>query len=72
MALYHFAQVWGQFRSWLWTMNPALPPSEAVIAQALRNTLPEFLADAPEDNNLVKFILENTDYERSPMVQLAA
>ena len=53
-------------------MNPTLPPSEAVVAQALRNTLPEFLADAPQDNNLAKFILENTDYERSPMVQLAA
>ena len=72
LALYHPAQVWTQFRSWLRTMNPAMPPSEAVVAQALRNTLPEFLADAPEDNNLAKFILENTDYERSPMVQLAA
>jgi len=45
---------------------------EAVVAQALRNTLPEFLADAPNDNILTKFVLENTDYERSPIVQLAA
>ena len=27
-------------------MNPALPPSEFVVACALRSTLPEFLQDA--------------------------
>jgi len=29
---------------WLRTMNPAMPPSELVVASALRSTLPEFIA----------------------------
>ena len=40
------AEVWRLFRSWLRTMNPALPPSELVVACALRATLPEFLQAA--------------------------
>ena len=46
LALHHTAQVWHLFRSWLRTMNPALPPSELVVACALRSALPEFLEDA--------------------------
>jgi len=42
LALNHMAEVWRLFRSWLRTMNPALPPSELVVACALRATLPEF------------------------------
>jgi hypothetical protein len=72
LALSQPTLVWGHFRSWLRTMNTAMPPSEAVVAQALRNTLPEFLADTSNDDILAKFVLENTDYERSPIVQLAA
>ena len=60
------------FRSWLRTMNPAQPPSEAVVARALRNTLPEFLLDKPEEYNFKKFILDRTDFERCPRLQLAA
>jgi len=46
LALNHTAEVWRQFRSWLRTMNPALPPSELVVACALRSSLPEFLQAA--------------------------
>jgi hypothetical protein len=46
LALNYTAEVWRQFRSWLRTMNPALPPSELVVACALRATLPEFLQAA--------------------------
>jgi len=46
LALNHTAEVWRQFRSWLRTINPALPPSELVVACALRSTLPEFLEAA--------------------------
>ena len=49
LALSCRAEVWGSFRSWLRTMNPAQPPSEAVVAHALRHTLPEFLADTSSD-----------------------
>ena len=72
LALYHHTQVWAHFRSWMRTMKPQLPPSEAVVAQALRNTFPEFLVNTPEDNTLAKFILENTDYQRCPNLRLAA
>ncbi|MFP5234114.1 MAG: hypothetical protein ACLGQX_16050 [Acidobacteriota bacterium] len=43
LALNHTAEAWRQFRSWLRTMNPALPPSELAVACARRATLPEFL-----------------------------
>jgi len=46
LALNHTAETWRLFRSWLRTMNPALPPSELVVACALRATLPEFLKAA--------------------------
>lgn len=72
LALYFRRDVWTHFRSWLRTMNPAQPPSEAVVAQALRNTLPEFLVDTSDEYNLKKFILERTDFERCPQLQLAA
>jgi DDE superfamily endonuclease len=72
LALYFRADVWTYFRSWLRTMKPAQPPSEAVVAQALRNTLPEFLVTAPAEHDLKKFILERTDFDRCPELQLAA
>ena len=53
-------------------MNPAQPPSEAVVAQALRNTLPEFLLDNPDEHDFKKFILDRIDFERCPHLQLAA
>ena len=72
LALYFRVEVWRCFRSWLRSMNPTQPPSEAVVAQALRSTLPEFLVSAPEEHDLKKFILDNTDFERCPLLQLAA
>ena len=54
--------VWQHFRSWLRTMNPAAAPSEAVVAQALRDTLPDFLLKAPAEHDLKKFVTENADF----------
>jgi hypothetical protein len=71
LALYFHRDVWAHFRSWLRTMNPDQPPSEAVVVQALRNTFPEFLLDNDE-HNFKKFILDRTDFERCPQLQLAA
>ena len=70
--LYFRRNIWVHFRSWLRTMNPAQPPSEAVVAQALRNTLPEFLLDNPDGHDFKKFVLDRTDFERCPQLQLAA
>ena len=44
LAINHTAQVWRGFWSWLRTMNPAMPPSELVVANALRTGLPAFFA----------------------------
>jgi len=44
LAINHTAQVWRCFRSWLRTMNPAMAPSELIVASALRTTLTGFLA----------------------------
>ncbi len=71
LALNFRVQVWNAFRGWLRTMNPAHPPSEAVVAQALRNALPEFLVAAPQTHDLKKFILNRTDLDRCPPLQLA-
>jgi hypothetical protein len=37
-------QVWSSFGSWLRTIRPGVAPSEFVVATALRQSLPEFLA----------------------------
>ena len=34
--------VWSSFGSWLRTIRPGIPPSELVVANALRQTLPNF------------------------------
>jgi hypothetical protein len=44
LAINHTAEVWRGFWSWLRTMNPAMPPSELVVASALRTGLPGFFA----------------------------
>jgi DDE superfamily endonuclease len=54
LALNYTAQAWHCFRSWLRTMNPALPPSELVVSMALRQALPEFFASAKIDPDLKK------------------
>ena len=40
LALNHTAEVWRCFRSWLRTMNPTMPPSELIVANALRYSIP--------------------------------
>lgn len=72
LALSFRPEVWQCFRSWLRTMNPAQPPSEAVVAHALRNALPEFLTTAPPNHRLKKFLLDRTDPDRCPSLRLAA
>ncbi|HZL95417.1 MAG TPA: transposase [Vicinamibacterales bacterium] len=72
LALNHRQQVWRHFRSWMRTMNPAAPPSEAVVAEALRGALPEFLLIAPDDHELKKFLLDHADPERCGGLQLSA
>ena len=64
--------VWRFFGSWLRTVRPGLAPSEQVVAVALRNTLPEFLATAAKTSILAKFIGDRLDLSRTEGTSLAA
>ncbi len=71
LAINHRSEVWRRFNSWMRTMVPSKPPSEAVVAQALRSSLPEFLLRSPDTEELKKFVLDNADIDRCPALQLA-
>lgn len=64
--------VWRSFGSWLRTIRPGLAPSEQVVAVALRNTLPEFLATDANTSIFVKFIRSRLDLSRAEGTRLAA
>jgi len=64
--------VWRSFGSWIRTVRPGLAPSELVVAVALRNTLPEFLASSAKTSILVKFIQDRLDLSRIEGTSLAA
>src|SRR5215470_69777 len=53
--------VWGSFGSWLRTIRPGIPPSELVVTNALRQTLPDFLLNCAKSNFLAKFIVDRQD-----------
>jgi hypothetical protein len=62
--------VWNSFGSWLRTVRPGIPPSELVVANALRQSLPEFLVNAGKTNIFAKFIGERQDLERFELFRL--
>ena len=64
--------VWASFGSWLRTIRPGIVPTEAVVAIALRNTLPYFLADNSPAPILAKFIQERLDLSKTNARRLAA
>ena len=64
--------VWQSFGSWIRTIRPGLAPSEQVVAIALRNTFPEFLATASKTAILVKFLRDRLDLSRAEGTSLAA
>jgi len=59
----HPKLVWHSFGSWLRTIRPGVAPSEFVVAAALRNSFPDFLLAAPENEILAKFIRERQDLD---------
>jgi hypothetical protein len=63
--------VWSSFGSWLRTIRPGIPPSELVVANALRHCLPEFLLDSAKTNFFAKFITERQDPDTFEMFRLA-
>jgi hypothetical protein len=64
--------VWDSFGSWLRTIRPGIPPSEFVVANALRQTLPEFLMPTAKSDSLTKFIAERQDTENMRTFRLAS
>jgi hypothetical protein len=62
--------VWDSFGSWLRTIRPGIPPSELVVATALRQCLPDFLLDTTENNSFAKFILERQDPDNMELFRL--
>jgi hypothetical protein len=66
------ALVWRHFGSWLRTVRPGVCPSEMVVAIALRNSLPEFLADKSCEPNFAKFMRDRIDLERTKGMRMAA
>jgi len=72
VAVLHPRAVWRAFGSWLRTVRPGVPPSERVVALSLRNTLPQFLADAPETHSLAQFIRSRVDPGRAEGLRLAS
>src|SRR6516164_1915639 len=64
--------VWDTFGSWLRTIRPGIPPSEFVVANALRQTLPEFLMARAKSDSLTKFITERQDTENMRTFRLAS
>jgi len=64
--------IWRSFGSWIRTIRPGLAPSEQVVAVALRNTLPEFLAAPAQTAIFVKFLRERIDLARTEGIRLVA
>jgi DDE superfamily endonuclease len=66
------SRVWQHFNSWMRTMKLDQSPSEMVVGQSLRASLPNFLASMHEKHDLEKFIVENADLSRMPDLRLSA
>ena len=64
--------VWDSFGSWLRTIRPGIPPSEFVVANALRQTLPDFLFGSSKNGSLAKFIADRQDTKRMRIFRLVA
>jgi hypothetical protein len=64
--------VWNSFGSWLRTIRPGIPPSELVVATALRQRLPEFLLNSHQTNIFAKFIADRQDSNNMHTFRLAA
>ncbi len=57
--------VWKHFGTWIRTIRPDVLPSEMVVSEALKNTLPEFLHHSVVAGPFRKFILDRIDFSRA-------
>ena len=65
-------RVWDAFGSWLRTIRPGIPPSELVVANALRQSMPEFLLNSATANIFAKFVIERQDTDKMEAFRLAS
>jgi len=72
LAMMHREAVWSQFRSWMRTMKTEHPPSEWVVASALRSSLLDFLLNSPQNHELKKILAENVTIQQMKEYQMAA
>lgn len=72
LAVLEPVPVWRGYGSWLRTFRTGVPPSERVVALALRNALPQFLADSVKTAILAKFIRKRIDLGRAEGLKLAS
>ena len=72
LSVLHPQLVWSYFGSWIRTIRPGIPPSEQIVAMALRHRLPEFLTGASNTSDLAKFLSERLDLDRAEGLRLAA
>src|SRR5262249_28098866 len=64
--------VWNAFGSWLRTIRPGIPPSELVVATALRQRWPEFLLNPPHPTVSEKSPTKRQDPNKMQAFRLAA
>jgi hypothetical protein len=65
LALCLRQEVWANFHSYIRTARRSVPPSEWVVAQALRHTWPDFLRFSPAAAILKKFLANRIDPRRT-------
>jgi hypothetical protein len=65
-------RVWASFGSWLRIIRPGIPPSELEVANALCQSMPEFLLNSASGNSFAKFVIERQDSERMEAFRLAS
>lgn len=63
--------VWRKFGTWMRTMKMQDTPSEFVAANALRRTLPEFIAGTPHEHLFRKFLVKNSNSGQDKVLRLA-
>jgi hypothetical protein len=64
LSLNFTSEVWRCFRSWLRTMNPALPPSELIVANALRTAIPALFSFPQFNPSLKKLVVKYRRYDQ--------
>jgi hypothetical protein len=72
LAVVYPQAIWHSFGSWLRTIRPGIAPSEFVVAEALRQSLPHFLLSNENTHAFAKFIAQRKNTEDPQLFQTAA